>query len=161
MIAPLRARHRFMVAILATVASVVFVLALVARPEPVADAMPAVLVPAATGERLATVSFGSGSFTDGPGGTLAIHPAHWVLTLDAPLRAPDVLAYWLPAAAERPGDGGHFLGAVSHGRQNVYPVPPAASAGPERGVILLWSLGHAERVAVIDLARIEPAGGAR
>ncbi|MEM8931312.1 MAG: hypothetical protein AAGE94_09065 [Acidobacteriota bacterium] len=151
MIAPLRGRHRWMVSTLAVAVPAVLIAALSARPEPVVGALPDGLTVEASGAELATASL-EPITEDGPEGRVAIHPEHLVIELTAPLRAPSVLAYWLPTAARQLGDGSHALGPVSHGRSNTYVLPESARSG---GHLLLWSLGHAEAVAEAVLPSTE------
>ena len=152
MIAPLRRRHRLMVLALTAVLPPLIALALIARPEVPAPGPPEALDTAGRGQAIIE---GAAGFT-----VLRAHlrrlPSALEMRLETPLRAPDVLAYFVPGEAAEAGDalppGARLLGPVSHGRTNVYPLDADAD-----GRLLLYSLGHQTRV---DEARL-PAGGVR
>ena len=154
MIATLRRRHRRMIAMLVIIAPAVLVAALVAKVDDAPGTLPAGLVAEPNGPPIATLALEPRRPTD-PGGTVVVYGAHLVVELDGPLRAPAVLAYWLPEPAATPGDGSHALGPVSHGRRNVFDLPAAARSD---GDLLLWSLGHARPVAT---ARLPPTDAGR
>ena len=147
MIAPLRRRHRLTIIVLAVAAPVVLIAGLAARPDAAIGSLPALLVVEASGPVLASVTLEPVD-ADGPTGRVDVHAEHLVVELTSPLRAPSVLAYWLPAAAAIPDDAALALGPVSQGRPNVWPLPEAARGG---GYLMLWSLGHGRAVAGADL----------
>ena len=70
------------------------------------------------------------------------------------LRRPDVLVYWTARLGERGvPDGAHLLGALAGTQRRRFALPEAAADG---GHLLLYSLGHQQRVASAPLPRFDP-----
>lgn len=145
MIAPLRRRHRLLVAWVGAIALAAFVAALAARPPRPLNPGPA---------RTDTSSWAA----FGPdGGIRAIREREsgreWVRVARGPrLVSPDLLVYWAPAGgagAELPV-GAVLLGPLGDPGVRHYELP--ASDTP--GVILIFSLGHDRLVATQPLGSV-------
>lgn len=152
MIAKLRRRHRYAAFSLWLLLPAALFLYFAAVPAPRMAELPAVLrkalpsnaeiewrhTDAATGIEIGTATSGASK------GALALRPA-------VPLRRPDVLVYWLAAQPE-PGegvpDGAIFAGRLDGAR------PVAVATPSESGGLLLFSLGHQERLGWIALGDV-------
>jgi len=120
-IAPLRRRHRLLIAVLALAVPAVFVLALLARPSE-------------TDYQDAGALAELGRTSAGTAVEIAPRPE---------LTAPDVLAYWTLTPGDRLPDDAVLLGPVDATRTIRLELP-----SPPPGRILFYSLGHQEVVAV-------------
>lgn len=148
MIAPLRARHRRTVTVLALALPALYLLALRARPDPptmAAAALPDAASPAVASD--ARVSALPSPLFPGLDIDARLLAAGTVLELAPRVmpRAPDVLVYWRSAGGDRdegdalPGDA-VFLGPLAP-RAARYPLPTSG------GTVLLYSLGHRTVIA--------------
>ena len=155
MIRPLRSRHRILTTIMLVVSAGGLGVGLAARrPMPTMTTLPAALSPEA-----APITTPLPLSWTGEGAPVAALDARGrlSLTLGEPLRRPDPLLYWAPAAGMgQPGeglpDGAIFLGAVTGDPAQRLALPDAV--GPGR--LLIFSLGHAQVVAAADFARGAP-----
>ena len=142
MIAPLRARHRWMFLVLALILAPLLVMAFSARPQFPSQPSPKLAATGSSGAGLHHESLVSRPFS-GLDAELRQHPEAWTLELGEALRSPDVLAYWGPEAptgTDLPA-GVFLLGPVSSARLNTYrPLPEAART--QDGYLILFSLGH-------------------
>lgn len=153
MIAPLRRRHRILFIALAAVLPALLAAAWLQKPTLPSSGLPVELLASADGAELAS---GDAGFADHRA-QLRRFERSIELTLETPLRAPDVLAYL--SQADSSGDGlpadAKLLGAVHPNRANVYALHASDS-----GELLLYSLGHQvllDRAPVAALRAPAPA----
>lgn len=151
MIAPLRRRHRSMFVVLAVAVPALFLTALAHRPTaPLVPKLPIELVsttPSAGQSLELFADYAASLLVDADG-------AHLTLEALAPLRQPDLLAYFstgAPAASSLPAEA-HLLGPVAWGQPRTFALPPAAADG---GHLLLYSLPHQEVTAAAELPGFE------
>lgn len=151
MIRALRVRQRLLVPVVAAISVPLVVVGLVLRtPDPVTDALPAVLRGLAAPESAPALD-GDAGFAD-----LACHAHVWdavpglpgpVLELspEADPRRPDLLLYWMrDGEAKGPGPNSQLLGRLDGTTPTVFSLP--AEARTARGTLLLYSLAHGEPV---------------
>ncbi|MEM1206171.1 MAG: hypothetical protein AAGN66_23270 [Acidobacteriota bacterium] len=155
MIAPLRRRHRRFLVAVAVAVPVLSALALSARP-PVPQGEPLQSPPGPGGEvrvELQEPFTGAEALRLRSGGVLE-------LVLGAPLRSPDVLAYWTDADSDGATvENAWLLGPVTASRPNLWTLPVEGADGG--GALLLYSLAHQEEVLALDLPRAaQTPGGA-
>jgi len=149
-IARLRARHRRVAFALPLLAPILLWVVAQRPAAPVMDALPAALL-----GHPPTADVDWWSLPGEPRLELGVErgSGRRALRATGPLRQPDVLVYWLP---DPPGSGeGVPEGAILVGRlegEGPLAFPPP---GPS-GSLLLFSLGHQERVAWIPLERPTP-----
>lgn len=150
MIAKLRRRHRIAAYGFWVLLPLGFYLATATEPIPRMAELPVELQKASPSNAAvewfradATTRIEMGIVRDGPAaGSLALRPAQ-------PLRRPDVLVYWLaaePSAGEGVPEGAILAGRLD-GARPVSLVTPESDAGG----LLLFSLGHQERLGWIPL----------
>ncbi len=155
MIAPLRRRHRWLIATLTVVVPVLFVVALTGRPAgPAIGTLPAELAETARGR------------VESEHDDLFAHPiitriratdAEWLVELQPrePLAKPELLVYWTAEATsgdERLPAGAYLIGSLAGTRSRVYTMPEQTLG--QAGRLLLYSLGHQEVVDAGDLPAI-------
>lgn len=71
------------------------------------------------------------------------------LELSADQDLPDVLVYWSPSTPQSAVDDGWLLGVAPDARRFDYRLP--AGAPEARGRVVLYSLGHHQVVASVEL----------
>jgi len=152
MIAPLRRRHRSIFVVLAVAVPALFLAALAHRP-----VAPQV-------KKLATELVGTAPTAGRPLELFADYASSWVVDADgahltlealAPLRQPDLLAYFsanAPTATHLPV-AALLLGPVTWGQPRTFTLPKAAAGG---GHLVLYSLPHQEVTATAELPGFEP-----
>ena len=155
MIAPLRRRHRRLIAVLAVVVPVLFVVALTGRPTAPVTADLAAEIAAPPAGR---VESEQGDLFDYPITTrVRSSESGWWVELE-PREAivkPEVLVYWTPessAARDRLPSDAFLLGALAGTRPRAFEVPSRALG--QAGRLWLYSLGHQEVVDSAALAAI-------